>query len=145
MFYHDLFLQVCTDINFFFKFSDPIGHTKIARDVIQKTGTKMICVWFTSLTPTFNLVHCDTVKLMLKSSKPKPTQGLGSPYRFIMHWIGNQILNEVKGTITIRRTSYPQHVGKFFNFRTFIEFFNHEGKKTLKFWVSGPDFYSKYQ
>ena len=41
--------------------------------------------------------------------------------------------------------SYPQHVGKFFNFRIFIEFFNHEVQKTLKFWVSGPNFYNKYQ
>ena len=32
--------------------------------------------------------------------------------------------------------SYPQHVGKFFNFRIFIKFFIHEVKKTLKFWVS---------
>ena len=41
--------------------------------------------------------------------------------------------------------SYPQHVGKFFNFRIFIEFFNHEVKKTLKFCVSRPYFYNKYQ
>ena len=34
--------------------------------------------------------------------------------------------------------SYPQDVGKWFNFRIFIEFFfSHEIKKTLKFWVSG--------
>ena len=33
--------------------------------------------------------------------------------------------------------SYPQHVGKFFNFCIFIEFFIHEVKKTLQFWVSG--------
>ena len=31
--------------------------------------------------------------------------------------------------------SYPQHVGKFVNFRIFIEFFIHEVKKTWKFWV----------
>ena len=41
--------------------------------------------------------------------------------------------------------SYPQHTGKFFNFRIFIEFFIHEVKKTLKFWVSGPYLYNKYQ
>ena len=41
--------------------------------------------------------------------------------------------------------SYPQHAGKFFNFRIFIEFFLHEVKKTLKFWVSGPYLYNKYQ
>ena len=33
--------------------------------------------------------------------------------------------------------SYPQHAGKFFNFRVFIEFFIHEVKKTLAFWVLG--------
>ena len=27
---------------------------------------------------------------------------------------------------------YPQHVGKIFNFRISIEFFNHEVQKTLK-------------
>ena len=41
--------------------------------------------------------------------------------------------------------SYPQHAGKFFNFRIFIEFFIHEVKKTLKFPVSGPYLYNKYQ
>ena len=39
----------------------------------------------------------------------------------------------------------PHHVDKFFNFRIFIEFFIHELKKTLKFWVSGPYLYNKYQ
>ena len=41
--------------------------------------------------------------------------------------------------------SYPQHGGKFFNFRIFIEFCIHEVNKTLKFWISGPYFYNKYQ
>ena len=41
--------------------------------------------------------------------------------------------------------SYPQHVGKFFNFCIFISFFIHEVKKTLKFWVSEPYLYNKYQ
>ena len=41
--------------------------------------------------------------------------------------------------------SYPQHVGKLFNFRTFIEIFIHEVEKTLKFRVSGPYLYNRYQ
>ena len=41
--------------------------------------------------------------------------------------------------------TFPQHTGKFFNFRIFIEFFIHEVKKTLKFWVLGPYLYNKYQ
>ena len=41
--------------------------------------------------------------------------------------------------------SYPQHVGKFFNIRIFIEFFFQEVKKILKCWVSGPYLYNKYQ
>ena len=41
--------------------------------------------------------------------------------------------------------SYPQHVGKFLNFRIFSKFFIHEVKKTLKFWLSGPYLYRKYQ
>ena len=39
----------------------------------------------------------------------------------------------------------PQHVGKFFNFRIFIEFFIHEEKKALNFWVSVQYLYNKYQ
>ena len=41
--------------------------------------------------------------------------------------------------------SSPQHGGKFFNVRIFIEFFIHEVNKTLKFWISGPHLYNKYQ
>ena len=41
--------------------------------------------------------------------------------------------------------SYPQHTGKFFNFHIFIVYFFDEVKKTLKFWVSGPYLYNKYQ
>ena len=41
--------------------------------------------------------------------------------------------------------NYPQHGGKFFNFRIFIEYFIHEVKKTYKFRVSGPYLDSKYQ
>ena len=41
--------------------------------------------------------------------------------------------------------SYPHHTVNFFTFRILIEFFIHEVKKTLKFWVSGPYLYNKYQ
>ena len=41
--------------------------------------------------------------------------------------------------------SYPHHVGKFFNFRILVELFIHEVKETLKFLVSGPYLYNKYQ
>ena len=41
--------------------------------------------------------------------------------------------------------SYPQYVSKFFKFRIFNEFLIHELEKTLKFLVSGPYLYSKYQ
>ena len=49
------------------------------------------------------------------------------------------------GSITIRLTAIPSMFGKFFNFCIFIDFFIHKVKKTLKFWVSGPFLYNKYQ
>ena len=48
-----------------------------------------------------------------------------------------------KGIYNDKAYSYPQHVGKFFNFRIFIEFFIHEVNKTLTFWELGPYLYSK--
>ena len=41
--------------------------------------------------------------------------------------------------------SFPLHGGTDFNFRIFIEFFIHEVNKALKFWISGPYLYNKYQ
>ena len=61
-----------------------------------------------------------------------------SPSRSILYWLQRRIYND-------KADSYPQHVGKFFNSRIFIEFFIHEVKKTFKFWVSGPYLYNKYQ
>ena len=62
-----------------------------------------------------------------------------------LYMIQHQIERECQMIYNDKADSYPQHVGKFFNFRIFIEFFNHEVKKILKFLVSGPYFYNKYQ
>ncbi|KAK3084868.1 hypothetical protein FSP39_020492 [Pinctada imbricata] len=52
----------------------------------------MYCTWFTSLLPTFSVCHPDTLRDIMKSSEPKPTEATGSPYRFIMRWIGDGLL-----------------------------------------------------
>ena len=59
--------------------------------------------------------------------------------------INRDYMYNIKRINNDKADSYPQHVGKFFNFRIFIEFFIYEVKETLKFWVSGPKMYNKYQ
>ena len=112
-----------------------------------------------SFNETFNLV-VSTKKSSADQSliqnrwKHRPTIDLRSPENPTPHFcspkigrlsawvnVNNRIINHVECTERIyndKADSYPQHVGKFFNFHIFIQFFIYEVKKTLKFWVSEP-------
>ncbi|KAK3084346.1 hypothetical protein FSP39_011928 [Pinctada imbricata] len=73
-------------------FSDTTENTMIVKKLVQETRTKIYCTWFTFLLPTFSICHPDTVRNIMKSSEPKPTKFIGSPYRFLLRWIGDGLL-----------------------------------------------------
>ena len=51
----------------------------------------------------------------------------------------------MKGSITVRRKAIPSILVNFSTFAFLLNFSIMKMKKTLKFWVSGPYFYNKYQ
>ncbi|CAC5364054.1 CYP4B1 [Mytilus coruscus] len=52
---------------------------------------KYFRIWFGFSRPSIQLVHPDTIKIMLKTSEPKPL-GIGGPYRPALPWLGEGLL-----------------------------------------------------
>lgn len=45
-------------------------------------------MWITFIFPLYTVVHPDTVKILLKSSEPKPKTLMAGFYRMAMPWLG---------------------------------------------------------
>jgi len=71
-----------------FQFQDVTALFHIMKKIVVTERPSVICYWHMFLFPSFNVCHPDSVKVLLKSSEPKPI-GTGGAYSFLMEWIGN--------------------------------------------------------
>lgn len=58
---------------------------------LVKRFPKLFRIWFGFSRPSIQLVHPDTIKIMLKTSEPKPL-GIGGNYRPALPWLGEGLL-----------------------------------------------------
>ena len=63
---------------------------KLLGEVTKNTRTKLIGIWIGCLFPIINAVHPDTIKILLKSSAPKPMTITG--YKGVIPWLGDGLL-----------------------------------------------------
>lgn len=73
------------------KFQDVTGLFHILKKIVVTERPSVICYWHMFLFPSFNVCHPDSVKVLLKSSEPKPIS-TGGAYSFLMEWIGEGLL-----------------------------------------------------
>ena len=71
-----------------FQFHDITGLLHIVKKIVVTERSGVVCCWHMFLFPSFIVCHPDSVKVLLKSSEPKPI-GTGGVYSFLMEWIGN--------------------------------------------------------
>ena len=61
---------------------------KYSKKTVDETQSKLLFFWVGLFHPIICAVHPDTVKVLLKSSEPKPTYQ-GSGYGALLPWLGD--------------------------------------------------------
>ncbi|KAJ8317416.1 hypothetical protein KUTeg_005320 [Tegillarca granosa] len=59
---------------------------------VQKTRCKIYSMCMTFIFPLYTAVHPDTIKILLKSSEPKPKGLITGLYRMLLPWLGDGLL-----------------------------------------------------
>ncbi|CAC5419323.1 CYP4B1 [Mytilus coruscus] len=73
------------------KFKDLAEFMTLVREIISKERSKVVGYWFMFFFPEFNVVHPDSVRILMKSSEPKAI-GCGGFYRMMKSWLGDGLL-----------------------------------------------------
>lgn len=79
-------------------FNDVSEYVELFTAKVQKTRCKIYSMCMTFIFPLYTAVHPDTIKILLKSSEPKPKGLITGLYRMLLPWLGDGLLvsNEAK-------------------------------------------------